>query len=130
MTKEKLPFLLSVSMIAALIVASAVEAAAGAGIVRRAFYGAWWFRLLWGAIAVSGAWMCVGVIIAAYVLFLVMALLSAGVCGGSGTMLRHGCGISACALLSSPLSSCSSSGCVSWLRLGQHIVGRLLELGP
>lgn len=46
-------------MIAALVIATAVESAAGPDTVRRMFYGAWWFRGLWGAIAASGAWMCV-----------------------------------------------------------------------
>lgn len=59
MSKTKIPFLISIVVIAVLVVASFIEPAAGAATARRMVYGTWWFRILWGALAVSGAWMCI-----------------------------------------------------------------------
>lgn len=59
MSKTKIPFLISVLIIAVLMVASFVEPIAGSEATHRMFYGTWWFRILWAALATSGAWMCV-----------------------------------------------------------------------
>lgn len=58
MSKTKIPFLISIVVIAVLVVASFIEPAAGAETTHRMIYGAWWFRFLWGALAATGAWMC------------------------------------------------------------------------
>lgn len=59
MSKTKIPFIISVLVIAVLIVASFVEPVMGSDATHRMFYGAWWFRILWAALATSGAWMCI-----------------------------------------------------------------------
>lgn len=58
MLKQKIPFLISVVAIAVLVVATLIENTAGTAAVHRMVYGAWWFRIVWGALALSGAWMC------------------------------------------------------------------------
>lgn len=59
MYKTKIPFIISVLVIAVLIVASFVEPVIGSDATHRMFYGTWWFRILWAALATTGAWMCV-----------------------------------------------------------------------
>lgn len=57
MQKTKLPFIIAAVVIVVLIVASFVEPFTGSDIVRRFFYGAWWFRILWALLAATGTWM-------------------------------------------------------------------------
>lgn len=57
MAKTKIPFLITAVVIVVLIVASFVEPFTGSDTVRRFFYGAWWFRILWAALAATGTWM-------------------------------------------------------------------------
>lgn len=57
MPKTKIPFVLTGVVIVVLIVASFVEPFAGSDAVQRFFYGAWWFRILWAALAATGTWM-------------------------------------------------------------------------
>ena len=57
MSKTRIPFLIAAVVIVVLIVASFVEPFTGSDTVRRLFYGAWWFRILWAALAATGTWM-------------------------------------------------------------------------
>lgn len=56
---SKIPFYLSVLVIAVLMVSTFIEPLCGTEATHRMIYGTWWFRILWGALAASGAWLCV-----------------------------------------------------------------------
>lgn len=58
MSEKKLPFLIAALLTAVLAVATFTEPVIGSETTHRMFYGAWWFRILWGALALSGAWLC------------------------------------------------------------------------
>lgn len=59
MSKTKIPFIISVLVIAVLVIATFAEPVTGSEAIHRLCYGTWWFRILWAALATSGAWMCV-----------------------------------------------------------------------
>lgn len=58
MPKQKIPFVIAVLVVAVLVVATFIEPIAGSEATHHMVYGTWWFRIMWAALALSGAWMC------------------------------------------------------------------------
>lgn len=56
--KRQLPFFLLALAIIAIVIATLIEDTKGSAHAHALIYGASWFRVLWGAIVISGSWWC------------------------------------------------------------------------